>query len=401
LPVRLSVMMFLQYAILGAWVPVFGPYLKSLALTNTETAWVWTTAALGAVLAPVVWGQIADRWLAAEKCICLCSAVAGLALWWAARVTHPWTLFWIFLVFWLFQIPNMSIGSALTFRHLDHPERQFGPIRLWGTAGWIAASWTLSLWLSRREPTLGRFDDSLRGGALAAFCLAIYAFTLPATPPLPPRSFPAGHARWRRLLDAPLQAIQLFRVPAFAVYCVCVFVLFVSWPFNMQMTSLLVKGLMDDSTWLPTIMSIAQTTEVATLATLPFILSRLGQKGTMMLGLVAYWLALVVLAIGGPLALVVPSLLLHGFYICCFLVAGQVFVNRIAQHSFRASSQGLLVLINGLGQILGNFLVSALRDWTHDDYARVFLPAAIGVGMLTVFFALDFHPPKPIVHENP
>src|SRR5438045_3227106 len=76
LALRLSVLMFLQYAIIGAWSPVFGPYLKSLPLTNTQTAWIWTTAALGSMLAPVVWGQIADRWLAAERCISLCAAVA-------------------------------------------------------------------------------------------------------------------------------------------------------------------------------------------------------------------------------------------------------------------------------------------------------------------------------------
>src|SRR6185436_19825094 len=103
----------------------------------------------------------------------------------------------------------------------------------------------------------------------------IYAFTLPATPPLPPRLLPAHHAPWRRAFDAPIRALQLFRIPAFAVYGACVFVLYVSWPFNMQMTSLLVKGLTGDSPWLAAILSIAQTTEVATLATLPFILGRL------------------------------------------------------------------------------------------------------------------------------
>jgi predicted MFS family arabinose efflux permease len=120
----------------------------------------------------------------------------------------------------------------------------------------------------------------------------------------------------------------------------------------------------------------------------------------MVLGITSWWLALVVLAIGGPLALVMPSLLLHGLYICWFLIAGQVFVNRIAQHDFRASAQGLLNLINGMGQIVGNILVSRLRDAAHDDYARVFLPAAIVVGMLAVFFVLDFHPPLPEMHEQ-
>jgi nucleoside transporter len=399
---RLSVMMFLQYAIIGAWSPVFSPYLKSLRLTNTETAWVCSTSALGSVLAPLVWGQIADRWLAAERCISLCAAIAGLMLWWGSQTSDPVSLFWIFLTFWLFQMPIMSLGTALTFRHLLHPEREFGPIRLWGTVGWMAASWTFSFWLGLRNypKSADHFDDSFRFGSLAAWMIAIYAFTLPPTPPLPQRS-QAGHAPWRNVLDAPVRAFRLFRVPAFSVYCVCLFVLYATWPFNMQMTGLLIEGLIADSKWLSAILSVAQTTEVATLATLPFILGRLGQKGTMVVGITSWWGALTALAIGGPLALVAPSLLLHGLFICCFLVAGQVFVNRIAQHDFRASSQGLLVLINGMGQIVGNFLVSLLRDQMHDDYARVFLPAALAIGMLTVFFALDFHLPPPEAHEQP
>lgn len=106
------------------------------------------------------------------------------------------------------------------------------------------------------------------------------------------------------------------------------------------------------------------------------------------------------LASGAPFAVVIPSLVLHGVFICCFLIAGQVYLNRIAHNEFRASAQGLLVLFNGLGQFLGNFLVSVLRDWTNDDYPRTFVPAAIGVGLLTVFFVFAFQPPPPESHEQ-
>jgi MFS family permease len=400
LSVRLSVMMFLQYAIIGAWAPVFGPYLKSLSLTYFETAWIWSAAAIGSVLAPIVWGQIADRWLAAEKCISLCAIACGAALWLASHQEGPWTLFWLFLAFWMFQMPIHSIGAALTFRHLDHPENQFGPIRKWGTIGWMAIGWIVGAWLARHHLPGNRLADSLRIGAVAAWTLAIYAFTLPATPPLPPRALPDHHSSWRRRFDAPIRAIQLFRIPAFAVYCICLFFVYVSWPFNMQMTSLLVKSLDVDSAWLPIVMSISQTTEVLTLALLPRILERFRLKPTMMAGIFSWWAALVVLAIGAPLAIVIPSLLLHGVYICCFLIAGQVFVNRIAQHDFRASSQGLLVLINGLGQFIGNFLVAGMREWTDDNYPLAFLPAAIGVGILAVYFTIEFEPPLPSAIET-
>src|SRR5262249_47208424 len=162
------------YAIIGAWSPVFGPYLKSLSLSYFETAWIFSGTAIASLLAPIVWGQIADRWLAAERCISLCATVCGVMLWLASHQEGPCTLFWLFLVFWMFQMPILSIGSALTFRHLDHPERQFGPIRKWGTIGWMAISWGFSLWLSRYDQPGSRLADSLRGGAIAAWILAIY-----------------------------------------------------------------------------------------------------------------------------------------------------------------------------------------------------------------------------------
>lgn len=390
--VRLSVMMFLQYAIMGAWAPVLGPYLKTLDLTNSDTAWIWSTAAIGSIAAPLVWGQIADRWLSAERCISLCAAVAGATLWGAAQFDEAWALFLAFLGFWLFQMPILSVGTALTFRHLERPRKQFAPIRMWGTIGWMAAGWTLSLWLSQFDRPIAHFADSFRTGAIAAWMLAAYAFTLPATPPLTAPNLDPSPKRWRRWLDAPIRAAHLFRTPAFTVYCVCLFTLYVSWAFNMQMTSLVVRSLASESAMLPTIMSLAQSTEVAALAALPFILDRFGQKRTMMVGISSWWLALVALAIGSPAWLVIPSLLLHGVYTCCFLVAGQVFVNRIAHHHYRASAQGILVLVNGLGQIVGNFLVGVLRDWNQENYPRVFVPAAIGIGMLALYFALEFRP---------
>lgn len=394
--VRLCVMMLLEYAIIGSWAPVFGVYMNFLGIGYSHKSLIWATAALGSVLAPQIWGQIADRWLPAERCISVCASACGLTLWTAAYVTEPIPLFWLFLVFWLFMMPTLSLGAALTFRHLEHPEREFGPIRMWGTVGWMAAGWGFTGWLHCFESFDHTLVDSFRWGAISAWTLAIYAFTLPPTPPLKPRvDSPAAQHRW---FDATYRALKLFRVPAFAVYCVCLFTVYVSWPFNMQLTQLLMKELLRHSDYLPflpLVMTIAQLSEVLALFMLPRILERLGQKRTMIVGIVSWVIALTVLASGLPLWVVASSLLLHGLFICCFLVAGQVFINKIAHHDFRASAQGLIVLITGLGQIVGNFAVSELqRRWSGDNYPRTFVPAAVGISLLAVFFIAAFRPPR-------
>src|SRR5690349_18674198 len=94
LAVRLSLLMFLQFAVLGAWIPVFGPYLKALALDPADTAWVWAASAIGALLGPLPVSQVADRWVAAEKCIAACAFGAGAVLLVMAQGHSATLLFW-------------------------------------------------------------------------------------------------------------------------------------------------------------------------------------------------------------------------------------------------------------------------------------------------------------------
>src|SRR5207302_289496 len=142
--------------------------------------------------------------------------------------------------------------------------------------------------------------------------------------------------------EAPLLACQLFRQRSFLVFCVCLMGLYITMPFSSQLTPLLLRDLGVPKTWLPATLTIAQSLEVATLALLPVLLLRLEVKGTLLLGMLAWTVVLTVMALGQPDWLVIASLGLHGVYITCFLVAGQVFVNQRAQIDIRASAQALL-----------------------------------------------------------
>ena len=111
----------------------------------------------------------------------------------------------------------------------------------------------------------------------------------------------------------------------------------------------------------------------------------------MFLGILAWAGALVVLALGRPAWLVIGSLGLHGIFITCFLVAGQVYVNRRAPGDVRASAQALLQFINGMGLLVGHLSVGWVRWLCSEDFTLSFAPAAILAIVLAVVFALDFH----------
>ena len=402
---RLSVLMFLQYAAPGAWVPLFSLILKELAFTPGEMAWACATSALGALLAPLPWGQIADRWVAAQHCISFCAFLCGVLLWVLGELTAPWPIFLATLGFWFFMIPVLSLGTSLTFRHLQHPEREFGPVRMWGTVGWVAANWCLGCWFAdpdflrpcmailRPANPASALADAFRLGGCFAFCLSVYALTLPNTPPSPPRPVAPGNRQGSRLwsaLEAPLLACRLFRQRSFLIFCVCFTGLYITVPFSTQLTPLLLEKIGVSRTWLPATLTIAQSLEVATLAILPIILLRLAVKGTLLLGIFAWTSALVVLTVGQPLWLVIASLGLHGVYITCFLVAGQVFVNRRAQKDIRASAQALLQFLNGAGLLVGNLTVGWIRSAGAGRFVTAFAVATVLSGTLVVVFVLGF-----------
>lgn len=402
--VRLSLLMFLQYAIPGAWVPIFTLHLKELQFTAGETAWCCASAALACLVAPLIWGQIADRWLAAERCISLCSFACSILLWLVAQWQTPAGVFWTTLGFWCFLVPIMSLGTSLAFRHLANPEREFGLVRMWGTVGWISANLILGLWLSnpdwlawmtawlRPDQPPTELADSFRLGAILAALLAVYALTLPATPPSPTRlkTHDTLLGRLRQALEAPLLAARLLRQRGIAVLCLCLFGLYVTLPFSGQMTSLRLEQLGVARSWLPVVMTIGQSLEVVTLAILPILLLRLEEKGTMLTGILAWALAMTALALIEARGLVIASLGLHGIFISCFLVAGQVYVNRRAQKDVRASAQAMLQVINGLGMLIGHLLVGWIRGAMREDYAGAFAIAAVVAGTLVLAFGIGF-----------
>jgi MFS family permease len=376
--------------------------LEELQFTPMEMAWVYTPFALAALVAPLLAGQVADRWVPAERCLACCAFVAASLLWVLADLTRPWAVFSVCLAFWFFMIPVLTLGTTLSFRQLSSPERDFGKVRLWGTVGWIVPGLLLGLWFEnsdwlrplhaflRPEHPDSETADSLRLAAFLAWTLSLYALTLPHTPPHRSLSIDAQAASWRRFFDAPVAAVRLLRHRSFAILCVCSLGLYVTISFTSQMTPLLLRNLGFEKPQISRLLPISQSMEILTLALLPMLLLRLNVRGTLLLGLVAWAVGLLVLTVGQPDWLVVGSLGLHGVCICCYLIAGQLYVNRRAGADFRASAQGLFTFINGLGMLLGHLLVGGTRSLVSGQLTLGFATAAVLAGALVIVFVVGF-----------
>jgi predicted MFS family arabinose efflux permease len=352
---------------------------------------------LATVCAALFAGHIADRWMPAERLLGVCSLLAGLDLWLLAEQTQQVSVFFTTLVFWLLTGPIWLLGATIGFAHLQHPHRQFGPVRLWGTVGWMTAAWLVGYWFDNpdwlcqwvgclRPHRLGsEMADMLRMGGVLSLVLAAYSLTLPNTPPRP-----ALDGR-----PAPLAALQLLRGRAFFIYALCLFGVCVTYPFGTQGTPLLLNQLGVTRAWMPRILTLAQVTEVIALGLLPLSLRRLGIRGTMLAGLTAWTAALVAQAVGRPVELVAGSLCLNGLCIAGVFVAGQVFVNGRVHDGLRASVQALFTFVNGLGMLVGNLLLGVLRYGTDGELPQAFAVGAIVMAILVVVFAFGFSDRQP------
>jgi predicted MFS family arabinose efflux permease len=386
-------MMFLQYAPAGAVLPLYSTYLQEqLGFSSMGIAVCCATQAVAMLCAALLAGHIADRWIPAERLLGLCSLVAGLDLWLLAEQSQPIAVFFGTLIYWLLTGPIWMLGATIGFSHLKHPERQYGPVRMWGTVGWMASAWLVSCWFQnpewlcqvvgwlRPDLPISERPDLFRVGALMSFLLMAYTLTLPHTPPRPSDD--------GRL--APLAALRLLHGRAFFVYALCFFGVCITFPFGTQGSPLLLRQLDTNEADLPAILTIAQATEVICLGLLPLFLRLLGVRGTVLVGLMALAAGLAVQALFSSRVLVAGSLGFYGLVIACVFVAGQVFVNSRVHDGLRASVQSLLTFINGLGLLLGNLLFGALRRWAGGELPPAFAVGAVIVSLLVGVFMFGF-----------
>jgi predicted MFS family arabinose efflux permease len=384
--------MFLAYSVAGALVPLYSLRLQELGFSPMEIGWACATQALAGLVTPLMVGQVADRWLPTQRCLAACAFLAGILLWLLAELASPLAVFAMSLAFWSLMAPTLSLSATLSFIHLAYPELHYSKVRLWGTVGWVLPGWFLGYWFTdppwatqilaglRPQAAHGELADAFRLAGALALTLSCYALTLPHTPP----------SRHFESVLAPLAALKLLRSRAFAVYWVGVLGVCATVPFTTQVTPLFLSSLKIERQLISPILTIGQSMEIVSLALLPLLLLRLGIRGTMLIGLGAWAVDLGLLTWGRPVELVIGSQVLNGLCICCFLVAGQVFVNSRARDDVRASAQALVSFMTSLGMLIGNILVGWVRRQAHEQFMPTFATGATIALVLAVFFYWGF-----------
>jgi nucleoside transporter len=396
---QLSVMMFLQYAIWGSWFVIMGNYLASLdpvRFDKSVIGGIYGTMALGTIFAPLIVGQIADRFFASEKLMAILHLAGAGLLYWMGQIHEPTTFYVVALLYALVYSPTLALSNAIAFAHVPDGNRDFAGLRVLGTVGWIAANWIVGLLLKIEavSDSAPMPNTPFLLGAGFSLALGFFSFALPHTPP-PGK---AGDA-------IPfLKAIGLLKDFSFAVFFGVSFVITIVLAFYYGFTGLYLENgvnLASDNVTL--VMSIGQFAELLLLPFLPWFLYRFGMKWVLAIGMLSWGIRYFLFSIYARAdlialyPLVLLGIALHGVCFDFFFAAGFIHVDNKAPADIRGSGQALFTFLTyGVGMWIGNMISGKLADYLTNsttqavDWTTFWLVPALGVLICFTVFVLFF-----------
>lgn len=416
---QLSIMMFLQYAIWGAWLPILYPYLMGhIGFSLGEVGVIFSVGAVGAIVGPFMAGQIADRYFATEKFLALSHLIGAVLVWFLASLGDFWPFVIMSLLYGLVYAPTLALTNSLAFHHMPDRDRDFGRVRVWGTVGWIVVGIGFGHYLANAHTpdiataTADQIAAAQNAGRAYAFKLsavlglimAVYCLTLPNTPPSKDEgkknaTFEAlGEVKKQPLLTLFLLAVPISMIHQFYFVHTSQFLTLI------QNDAAAAKDLAASINKIfgaggGGLMTIGQMTELGVLAAIPFVAKRFSRKTLLAAGLIAYAGRMALFAYCPTMVPVIIGVALHGFCFGCFIFVAFMVVDEECTTDVKASAQNLFnLVIVGIGIIVGSlFATKVVGSWATENevmnYTKLFsIPMWMAIACFAILMV--FYPNK-------
>ena len=383
---RLIVMNFLQFAIWGAYLTCMGTYLFSHGMAG-KIGIFYSIQGIVSIFMPALMGIIADTKLPAQKTLGLCHGISGIAMLcaglygiMAGDAVEFGILFSIYTVAVAFYMPTLALSNSVAYNALERAHldtvKEFPPIRIFGTIGFICTMWIVDL--LGFQPTAAQFVVS--GGI--GIVLAIYSFTLPHCPTKKELEklgiiTPSNETLMDKL---GFSAFKLFKQSKMALFFIFSMLLGVSLQITNGFANPFLTSFEGISEYADTfgvqhaniLISLSQISETLCILLIPFFLKRFGIKKVMLIAMFAWVLRFGLFGLGNPgsgVWMFILSCIVYGVAFDFFNISGSLFVDKETDTSIRSSAQGLFFLMtNGIGATIGTLAAQAVVN--HFVYSQ-------------------------------
>ena len=404
--IKLSIMMFLEFFIWGAWFVTLGTFLgNNLSASGSETAAVFSTQSWGAIIAPFIIGLIADRYFNAEKILGILHLVGAFLMYQMYQSEEVGMFYTYVLSYMILYMPTLALVNSVSFNQMKDPEKEFANIRVWGTIGWILAGLSISFVFhgdSAEAVSQGLLKNTFLLSGIAALILGLFSFSLPKTPPK------VSDEKIKLADIIGLDALKLLKDKNFAIFFISSILICIPLAFYYQNAHpFLTEAGVENPTGK---MAIGQISEALFLLLIPVFFSRFGFKKTILVGMLAWAIRYVLFAYGNGDDLsfmLIVGIALHGICYDFFFVSGQIYTNSKAGEKYKSAAQGLITLATyGVGMLIG----FAVAGWITDNYKTIegttnwqmvwIIPAGIAFAVFLIF-ALLFNDKNKTQEEVP
>lgn len=362
---RLTVMNFLQYFIWGSWLISLGSYVgNTLHFDGVQIGSFFATMGIASLFMPALLGIVADRWIPAQKLLGICHILGAGFLLAASFQTEYAPLYAMMLCSVMLYMPTISLSNTVAYNALEKANldivKDFPPIRVWGTVGFICAMWTVDF-------TGFKYSQAqLYVAAIAALILGFYSFTLP-------KCDISKDVESKSLIDIlGLRAFSLFKKKNMAIFFVFSMLLGAA----LQITNSFGDLFLSSFAAIPqyaesfgvkhsvVLLSISQISETLFILTIPFFLKRFGIKRVMLMSMIAWVLRFSLFGLGDPgsgVWMLILSMIVYGMAFDFFNISGSLYVEQSTNPKIRASAQGLfMIMTNGFGALFGSYAAGAI-----------------------------------------
>jgi len=392
---QLSLMMFLNFFIWGAWFVTLGTFLTlDLQASGLQMSNVYSTQSWGAIIAPFIIGLIADRYFNAERILGALHLIGAVLMYQMYQAQDIQVFYPYVLAYMILFMPTLALINSVSFRQMQNPEKQFSAIRIWGTIGWIVAGLAISYLFMWDSGDNGLLRNTFMLAAIASLIQGLHSFFLPKTPPVKKEG--QEKAGISEILG--LDAIKLLSDRNFLVFFISSILICIPLGFYYQNANLFLTEIGMEN---PTAkMTIGQVSEVLFLLLLPIFFAKYGFKKTILVGMLAWALRYVLFAYGdaGELTyMLMIGIALHGICYDFFFVSGQIYTDSKAGEKYKSSAQGLITLATyGIGQLIGFWVAGYVLEHfrgIHGDSPLVWqnvwlVPAGIAIVVMVIFAVL-------------